>query len=64
MNVLKFLDGCDIAPSAPILTGADGTTQVPSIFNMDAGSANEGNPDARPTKNSDASIMARDSGGI
>jgi histone deacetylase 1/2 len=64
MNVLKVLDGCDIAPSAPILTGADGTTQVPSIFNMDAGSANEGNPDARPTKNSDASIMARDSGGI
>ena len=62
-SVLKVLDGCDIAPGAPILTGADGTTQVPSVFNMDSG-AGEGNPDVRPTKSSDASIMARDAGGV
>lgn len=60
-NVLKILDEVESAPSAPILTGADGTTQIPSIFKMEDDA--EGNPDARPSKNSDASIMARDAGG-
>ena len=30
--MLQILKNVEIAPSAPILTGADGTTQIPPIF--------------------------------
>ena len=34
-QVLQILKNVEIAPSAPILTGADGTTQIPPIFKQE-----------------------------
>ena len=62
-NVLQILQQVEAAPSAAILTGQDGTTQVPDTFKMDTDEG-EPNPDMRPKKNSNASIMAKDAGGV
>ena len=62
-NVLQILQQVEAAPSAAILTGQDGTTQVPDAFKMDTDEG-EANPDTRPKKNSNASIMAKDAGGV
>jgi histone deacetylase 1/2 len=59
LQVLQVLDGVEIAPSAPILTGQAGTTQIPGHIQGTKGSdPNEGNPDVRHT--SDANKMAVD----
>jgi hypothetical protein len=59
LQVLQVLDGVEIAPSAPILTGQAGTTQIPGHIQSTKGSdPNEGNPDVRHT--SDANKMAVD----
>jgi histone deacetylase 1/2 len=59
LQVLQVLDGVEIAPSAPILTGQAGTPQIPGHIQGTKGSdPNEGNPDVRHT--SDANKMAVD----
>jgi histone deacetylase 1/2 len=59
LQVLQVLDGVEIAPSAPILTGQAVTTQFPGHIQGTKGSdPNEGNPDVRHT--SDANKMAVD----
>jgi len=59
LQVLQVLDGVEIAPSAPILTGQAGTTQIPGHIQSTKGTdPNEGNPDVRHT--SDANKMAVD----
>lgn len=53
LQVLQVLDGVEIAPSAPILTGQAGTTQIPGhIQSISKTDASEGNPDARPMSES------------
>jgi len=53
LQVLQVLDGVEIAPSAPILTGQAGTTQIPGhIQSTDKANPSEGNPDARPMSES------------
>jgi len=59
LQVLQVLDGVEISPSAPILTGQAGTTQIPGhIQSIDQPDASEGHPDKRTT--SEAHKMAVD----
>ncbi len=47
-NVLQILNKVEIAPSVPILTGQDGTTQVPPMFKMESNdNPSEMDPDQR-----------------
>ena len=61
MQVLQVLDGVEIAPSAPLLTGQAGTTQIPPhIQDIDRGSTVESNPDQRPVSEGDHMAMSVD----